>query len=84
VSINVRGIIHGKRIDLESEPDLPPGVPVLVRIEPQPLSLEEKRNLLDDLCGAWSGDSTIDPIFAEIEQERRQATPREVSFDDPS
>jgi hypothetical protein len=50
----------------------------------QPLSLEEKRTLLDDLCGAWAGDSTIGPIFAEIEQERRQTTPREVSFDDPS
>jgi hypothetical protein len=84
VSINVRGVIHGRRIELESEPGLPPGVPVLVRIEPQLLSLEEKRQLLDDLCGAWARDPTIEPIFAEIEQERRQATPREVSFDDPS
>jgi hypothetical protein len=44
------------------------------------LSLTQKQNLVDQLCGAWADDSSIPPIFLEIEQERALNQPREVSF----
>jgi F0F1-type ATP synthase delta subunit len=44
------------------------------------LSLAEKQNLIDQLCGAWADDNSILPIFLEIEQQRALNKPREVSF----
>ena len=44
------------------------------------LSLAEKQNLVDQLCGAWADDNSILPIFLEIEQQRALNKPREVSF----
>jgi hypothetical protein len=51
------------------------------RSNPQPLSLDEKREWVDRLCGAWAGDSSLKTIFAEIERQRALAVPREVDFD---
>lgn len=79
--VTVQGTIRGKQIELERETGLPAGSIVTVNIQPRPLSLEEKRRLVDLLCGAWAGDATIPSIFAEIEQQRHTATPREVNFD---
>lgn len=81
VLTQIHGVIHGKQIELERAPDLPSGSIVLVQIEPQPLTLEEKRELVDSLCGAWSDDPSIEPIFAEIEQQRDTIAPRKVQFD---
>ena len=44
------------------------------------LSLTQKQNLVDQLCGAWAEDNSIPPIFLEIEQQRALNKPREVSF----
>ena len=70
MATQLHGVIHGKRIDLESETGLPSGSAVIVHIQPEPLSLEEKRRLAEALCGAWAGDPSLKPIFAEIEQQR--------------
>lgn len=77
----MQGIIRGKRIELEREPELPTGSVVLVQIQPKPLTLEEKRRLADALCGAWADDPSIPSVFAEIERQRTLTTPREVSFE---
>ena len=77
----IQGIIRGKRIELEREPELPTGSVVLVQIQPKPLTLEEKRRLADALCGAWADDPSIPSVFQEIERQRTLAAPREVSFD---
>ncbi len=45
-----------------------------------PLSLTQKQNLVDQLCGSWADDNSIPPIFIEIEQQRALNKPREVSF----
>ena len=44
------------------------------------LSLNQKYTLVDELCGAWSDDATLLPIFAEVEQSRLSNKPRDVSF----
>jgi hypothetical protein len=81
VSVQVQGIIDGKLITLEHEIGLPPGQAVIVSVEPRSLTVDEKRRLVDELCGAWAEDSSIGTVFAEIEDERSAARPREVEFD---
>lgn len=76
----LRGIINGKYIELDCEPGLPSGSVVIVNIQVKPPTLEEKRQMVDGLCGAWQDDSTLGPILAELEQQRLETAPREVSF----
>ncbi len=49
-------------------------------LQKPPLTLTQKQNLVDQLCGSWAEDSTIPPIFIEIEQQRTLNQPRDVSF----
>lgn len=44
------------------------------------MTLEEKRQMVDFLCGAWADDVSLKPIFAEIERQRTITMPREVNF----
>jgi hypothetical protein len=81
VLMQMQGIIRGRRIELEREPELPTGSVVLVQIQPKPLTLEEKRRLADALCGAWADDPSIPSVFEEIERQRMVTVPREVVFD---
>lgn len=76
----LQGVIRGKQIELERETGLPSGSVVFVRVEPKRLSLDEKKRLIDLLCGAWAGDASLTAIFSEIEQLRALALPREVKF----
>jgi hypothetical protein len=78
--LQLHGIIKGKQIELERETGLPSGSAVVVRVEPKRLPLEEKRRLVDALCGVWANDASLKPLFAEIERLRAIASPREVSF----
>jgi hypothetical protein len=76
----LHGVIHGKQIELEHETGLPYGSVVIVQIQPKPLSLEEKHQMVDALCGTWAGDPSLTPIFTEIEQQRALTTARTVNF----
>ncbi|MBI3978098.1 MAG: hypothetical protein HY331_07930 [Chloroflexi bacterium] len=78
---SIRGVVRGKRIELEEETGLPPGSEVIVAIRPRPLTLEEKRRLTEELCGTWAADDSLPPIFAEIERIRDATLPRDVDFD---
>ena len=49
-------------------------------LAPPSLSLTQKQNLVDQLCGAWAEDQSVPPIFQDIEQQRLLSKPREVSF----
>jgi hypothetical protein len=82
--MQVQGIIIGRYIELLYETDLPDGLPVTVDIRPEPLSLEKKRKLADELCGSWSNDSSLKQIFTEIGHARRAGKPRKVNFDEAS
>jgi len=79
--VQMKGTVRGRRIDLEKETGLPAGSIVTVNITTKPLPLKEKRRLVDALCGAWSNDPSILPIFAEIERQRDLTLPREANFD---
>jgi hypothetical protein len=79
--VQIQGVIRGKQIELEHETGLPAGSVVIVEIQPKPLSLEEKRQLVDSLCGVWASDSSLPPTFKEIEQQRILTIPREINFD---
>ncbi len=71
-------IIKGM-IRLPKKVKIPEGTKVIVTIEPA-LKAGEKRKIISSLCGAWSDDATIGPIFDEIEKERHQYHGREVRF----
>jgi chromosome segregation ATPase len=44
------------------------------------LSLEEKRERVDRLCGVWADDHSLKAIFAELEQQRAWSRLAEQSF----
>ena len=77
----VKGITHGKTIELEQATSLPDGSTVLVSIEPLPLGEEERRRWIFDLSGAWKHDPSLGKIFEEIAEERLLKRGREVLFD---
>ena len=76
----LRGVINGKHIELDEEAGLPDGAMVIVSIQPHQLSLDEKRKMVDELCGAWVADTSVSAIFREIEQRRVVTEPRKVDF----
>ncbi len=84
MAITTSGVIHGRRIDLDREVKLPDGSPVVIRIEPQELTLEERQNLVRATAGAWADDSSTDAIFAALVRERCADEGRDVRFDDPA
>lgn len=79
--MQVQGVVVGRHIELLYETDLPDGFPVTVDIRPESFSLGERRRLIDELCGSWADDDSLNLIFAEIGHGRRNSTPREVHFD---
>ncbi|MFZ5994968.1 MAG: hypothetical protein ACOYU4_08290 [Thermodesulfobacteriota bacterium] len=79
MTIIVKSKIERRSIRLPKKVSLPEGTRVMVRIEPI-LKIREKREILSELCGAWSDDPSILPIFKEIEEERHRYFGREVSL----
>ena len=61
----LQGVIRGKQIELERETGLPSGSVVFVRVEPKRLSLDEKKRLVDLLCGVWAGDAGLKDALSE-------------------
>ena len=76
----VKGIMHGKTIELEQAVSLPDGSSVLVSIEPLPLSEAERGSRLLALAGTWKADPSLKEIFDGIEKERRGSTARTIPF----
>ena len=83
MSVQMAGVVQGSRIELERETGLPAGSRVIVQIEPAPLTLDERRCLVDTLCGSWAGDASLGPIFDELEQQRPAAQPHRRSLSRP-
>ena len=79
MTVTLNGVVHGKHIDLDAEPLVPDGAAVIVRIERKALSTDEKRRLLAATAGTWATDPSLATVFAEIEQRRRDAIPRETT-----
>jgi len=79
--ISIPGILKGKVVELEQETGLPQGAHVQVTLEMDMPSLEQRRQLADELCGAWSADESVAEVFRAIEESRQQVTPRGVDYD---
>ncbi len=47
-------------------------------------SLEEKKNIIESLCGSWADDKSIDAIFKEIDLQRHIYSGRKIIFDVPA
>jgi predicted DNA-binding antitoxin AbrB/MazE fold protein len=80
MKITVKSKIEKGWIRLPKKVRLPDGTRIIVQIEPI-LKTQEKHKILSELSGSWSGDSTIMPIFEELEQERHRDAGREVTFE---
>jgi hypothetical protein len=64
----LRGVIHGKTIELEQAPNLPDGQAVSVIVRPTQNSDDGLRRAF----GAWSADADeLDRHMAEIYQQRK-------------
>ncbi|MBI4620339.1 MAG: hypothetical protein HY739_09290 [Desulfobacterales bacterium] len=79
MTIMVNGIIEKGSIRLPDNLPLPDGTRVIVRIDPERLT-EEKRQVIDELSGAWSDDPSIVDVFQEIEEQRHSYLGRQVNF----
>jgi predicted DNA-binding antitoxin AbrB/MazE fold protein len=80
MTIILKSKIEKGSIRLPKKVDLPDGTRVIVRIEPVPKT-KDKLKIISELCGAWSDDPTIMPIFKAIDIERHCYFGREVSFE---
>jgi uncharacterized phage-associated protein len=50
-------------------------------MEITPLDLVTQRRLIEALCGAWADDPSLPSMFADIEQQRARAMPRDGDYD---
>ncbi len=78
--MQTQGIIKGNYIELACETGFPDGTGILVDIQLLKPTLQEQHALIDQLCGAWAGDSSIPEIFSEIEKQRHGSLPRDIAF----
>ena len=68
-STEIRGVIHGKIIELEKEPGLPDGQAVAVTVQPLVLPGEGIRRS----AGGWSDDPEgLEAFLQHIRQSRKQ------------
>jgi hypothetical protein len=72
----LKGVIHGKTIELEQEPALPDGQSVVVTLQP----LEEKRlppgEGIRRSAGAWADDPEgLDQYLEQLRHDRAQDRP---------
>ncbi|GMU21605.1 MAG: hypothetical protein AMXMBFR13_16970 [Phycisphaerae bacterium] len=82
--VKAEGILRGGHIELEAPVTvLPEGARVSIELRPLEAALEEKKKLLHELAGAWADDSSLGPIFEEIDRRRHEASARPVNLDDP-
>jgi len=76
----VKGIMHGKIIELEQSLPFSEGAVVLVSVEVIQISYDERRRRIFDLSGAWKEDPSITEIFEDIAKERRSHKGLEVQI----
>lgn len=46
----------------------------------QPLTPTYQEQLINQLCGAWQNEPSLSKMFAEIDEQRHQSLPRDISF----
>ena len=74
----LRGTVHGKTIELETEPGLPDGQRVTVIVEPVPqheILAESRLEVLKRAAGSWSDDPEGLSRFLEWNRQQRKIDP---------
>mgnify|MGYP005838078587 CR=1 FL=1 len=74
--VSLRGVVHGKIIQLDEEPGLPDGQQVTVAVEPAP-PLDAWGEGIKRSAGAAAELPGFDEAFAQVERERRTAAFRD-------
>ncbi len=77
----LRGIVHGKTIELEAEPGLLDGQQVTVTVEPaaqQEIVVEDPLEALKRAAGTWSDDPEGLDRFLEWNRQQRKINRREL------
>ncbi len=79
----MKGIVHGKTIELEDEPGLPDGQKVSVTVEPvSPASSPTSPDALESLrraAGTWADDTEELDRYLEWNRQQRKGSRPEVS-----
>jgi hypothetical protein len=79
MSITARCTIEQGMIRLPRALPLPDGMKVIVTVEPV-LSVAQRKKIARELAGSWGEDSSIAPIFEEIDEERHAYHGRDVQL----
>lgn len=81
--MRVKGILHGKTIELLEALPIPDGLEIFIEI-PDNLSPESdgKWQQLQAIIGAWKDDNELGEIFNEIDRERHADLGQPINFDD--
>ena len=79
MSITARCTIEQGMIRLPHALPLPDGMKVIVTVEPV-FSGAQRKKIARELAGSWQEDSSILPIFMEIDAERHAYRGRDVKL----
>ena len=77
----MKGVVHGKVIELETEPGLPDGQRVTVMVEPVPqheILAESPLEALKRAAGGWSDDPEGLDRFLEWNRQQQKMNRREL------
>jgi hypothetical protein len=74
----IKGVVHGKVIELEDEPGLPDGQEVSVTLQPVPPADSGAREALRRAAGAWAGDDEELARYLEWNRLQRKGSRPEI------
>jgi hypothetical protein len=74
----LRGVIHGKTIELDQEPGLPDGQSVCVTVQPLPAKRLPPGEGIRRSAGAWADDAEELDQFMDWNRQQRKIGRREV------
>lgn len=81
--MKIKGVKHGKQIELLEEINIPDGTEIYLEFEvEQPLSEQERLTKLNQIFGVWKNQPDVDEIFTEIDTERHAYRGTVESLDD--
>jgi hypothetical protein len=72
VSEAIEGVIHGKTIDLATDPGLADGQAVRVIVKPLPTP-EQRRDAILRTAGSMANDADFDAAMGQVGSDRRSA-----------
>ena len=68
----IEGVIHGKTIDLTTDPGLADGQAVRVIVKPLSTT-EQRRDAILRTAGSMANDADFDAVMAQVDRDRRAA-----------